>query len=69
MPLHSPYYILIPLLLGAGAPFVGFVAGWNRWPIWLTLTVCGVLTAITVGAILGLASMTVCLLEPCVYKP
>lgn len=69
MLLHSPYYVLVPLVLGGGATFVGFLGGWNRWPMWLTLTVCGALSAVTIGAVLGLAWMTVCVLEPCVYKP
>jgi hypothetical protein len=59
MPLHSPYYFLIPLVLGGGASFVGFLGGWYQWPIWLTGALSGFLAALTIAIIIALASLTV----------
>jgi hypothetical protein len=60
MPLHSPLYVLIPIILGGGATFVGFLGGWFQWPIWLTGAVSAVLSGATILAIMAIASLTVC---------
>jgi hypothetical protein len=37
MPLHSPYYVLIPFILGGGATFLVSVAG--SGPLWVTRSI------------------------------